>query len=245
MFRRRPRPVRVLLPGEKEGRRGFLRKGLLGAALLAAGGGSAWLATRRTRVHPGLRRLEVFDAAQLTVLLAVADRLVPEHPGFPRPFEVGLPAKVDAVAAMAHPASQKELRQLVDLFESGFGGLLDLSPRLFTECDPAGQERRLRAWMTSRLAVRRTGYKALKRLITAAYYASPETWGAVGYGGPPVGASRVAPAPAPSAEPPPAEEVPAPRPRRFRPAPVSVEPIAPVPLPTPAPEPPQGGADGN
>jgi len=232
MFRRRRRPVRVLLPGEREGRRGFLKKGLLGAALLAAGGGGAWLATRRTRPHPGLRRLEVFDAAQLTVLLAVADRLIPDHPGFPRPLEVGLPARMDAIAAMAHPASQKELRQLVDLFESGFGGLLDLSPRLFTECDGAAQDRRLRGWMTSRVAVRRTGYKALRRLVGAAYYAAEETWAAVGYPGPPVGARKVvAPAPPP---PPSGDEIPPPRPRRFRPSPVTVEPASPDPAPMPA-----------
>ncbi len=225
MFRRRRRPVRVLLPGEKEGRRGFLKKGLLGAALLAAGGGSAWLATRKTRVRPGLRRLQVFDAAQLTVLLAVADRVIPDHPGFPRPADVDLPARVDAVAAMAHPATRVELRRLVTLFESGFGGLFDLSPRLFTDCDGAAQDRRLRGWMNSRIAVRRTGFKALKRLVAAAYYGSPATWKAVGYPGPPVGAELAAPRPpAPAVR----EEPPPPRPRRFRPAPVGIEPALPA-----------------
>ena len=227
MSRRRRRPVRVLLPGEKEGRRGFLKKGLLGGALLAAGGGSAWLATRKTRVRPGLRPLAVFDAAQLTVLLAVADRVIPDHPGFPRPAEVGLPARVDAVAAMADPATQGELRRLVTLFESGFGGLLDLSPRLFTECDGAAQDRRLRGWMDSRLALRRTGFKALKRLVAAAYYGSPATWKAVGYPGPPVGAQLAAPRPPPASPERAREEPPPPRPRRFRPAPVSIDPAPP------------------
>jgi hypothetical protein len=244
MARRRPRPVRVLLPGEKEGRRGFLKKGLLGAALLAAGGGTAWLATRRTRPSTSLRDLQVFDAAQLTVILAIAERIIPEHPGFPRPAEVGLPGKVDDIAAMAHPAAQKELRQLVGLFESAFGGLLDLQPRLFTECDPAAQERRLHAWMTSRIAVRRTGFRAFKRLVDAAYYSSPETWGAVGYPGPPIGAPvkrREAP-PAPRAPEPPQEEVPPPKPRRFRPAPV-LQPVAPE-LPPEGPATERGGGLG-
>lgn len=241
--------MRVLLPGEKEGRRGFLKKGLLGAALLAAGGGSAWLATRETRVRPGLRPLAVFDAVQLTVLLAIADRVIPDHAGFPRPADVGLPARVDAVAAMAPPATQKELRQLVGLFESGFGGLLDLSPRLFTECDAAGQDRRLRGWMNSRIAVRRTGFKALKRLVVAAYYGSPSTWKAVGYPGPPVGAQLAAPRPPqqqpqPQAQapvpPPDREEPPPPRLRRFRPAPVSIEPAVPA-----APLPETGGLGGD
>jgi len=235
MARRRPRPVRVLLPGEREGRRGFLKKGLLGATLLAAAGGGTWLATRRTRLDPALKPLRVFDAAQLTVLLAIANRIVPEHAGFPRPAEVGVPAKIDAIAAMAHPSAQKELRQLVSLLESGLSGLIDLSPRLFTECDAAAQDRRLRQWQTSRLAIRRTGFRALKRLVAAAYYASPETWGAVGYPGPPhapVPAARPAPAPAPDPKPAePEEGAPPPRPRPFRPAPVQVEPVVPQILP--------------
>jgi hypothetical protein len=233
---RRRRSIRILLPGEREGRRGFLVKGLLGAALLLAGGGSVWLATRRTRVSPSLRRLQVFDAVQLAVILAIADRIVPERPGFPRPAEVGVPAKVDAIAAMAPPEEQADLRRLVGLFESGFGGLIDLQPRLFTDCDPAAQDRRLQAWMNSRLAVRRTGFRVLKQLVAAAYYGSPETWSAVGYPGPPLGPAAARPAPA---EPPPAE-APPPRPRRYRPAPV-LQPVAPEPAsPEPAAEPPPG-----
>lgn len=237
MARRRPRRVRILLPGEREGRRGFLKKGLFGAVLLAAGGGGAWLATRRTRPrsHPSLAGpFQVLTPAQAAVVLAVAERIIPEHPGFPRPGEVGLPAKVDAIAAMAHPATQKEIGQLVDLFESALGGLLDWSPRLFTECDAAGQDRRLWAWARSRIAVRRTGFRALRRLVCAAYYASPETWGAVGYPGPPVGPTphREPPAPAarPAPVPPPDDPVPPPRPRRFRPAPIEPAPVEPLPL---------------
>ena len=65
-------------------------------------------------------------------------------------------------------------------------GLRHIHPRLFTESTPAQQDQRLRAWETSRIALRRTGFHALKRLVYASYYASPETWSAVGYPGPPV-----------------------------------------------------------
>jgi hypothetical protein len=143
---------------------------------------------------------------------------------------------VDAIAAMAHPATQKEIGQLVSLFESALGGLLDGSPRLFTECDAAGQDHRLWAWARSRLAVRRTGFRALRRLVCAAYYASPEAWAAVGYPGPPIGAKpRREPVPASQPEAPvpgpgPDDPVPPPRPRRFRPAPVEPAPVEPLPL---------------
>jgi hypothetical protein len=35
------------------------------------------------------------------------------------------------------------------------------------------------------MAVRRTGFQALKRLSAAVYYGSPETYASVGYPGPP------------------------------------------------------------
>ena len=43
----------------------------------------------------------------------------------------------------------------------------------------------LAEWRDSRIAVRRTGYAALRTLVIAAYYQSPSIWPAVGYGGPP------------------------------------------------------------
>jgi hypothetical protein len=183
---RRRRTSYLALPGEPQSRRSFLQRGLVGAALLALGGGT-WLATRKTRLPPDVggpfQHLAPEEAA---VLLAVADRLVPERPGFPRPRELGLAAKMDAVVGMAHPSAREELRRLVRLFESAAVGLaLDGQPRLFTGSSPAQQDRRLAAWARSRVALRRTGYRALKRLVYASYYASPGTWAAVGYPGPP------------------------------------------------------------
>ena len=92
---------------------------------------------------------------------------------------------------MAHPATQGELRRLVRLFESAIGGLLlDGEARLFTTSTAAQQDRRLAAWARSRLPLRRTGYRALKRLVYASYYAAPETWAAIGYAGPPLDIPR-------------------------------------------------------
>jgi Gluconate 2-dehydrogenase subunit 3 len=187
MARRRPRRVSIALPGEKQGRRSFLKRGIVGTALLAAGGGS-WLATRKTRPADDVGgALSIFSPEEAAVLLAIADRLVPERPGFPRPRQLRLAVKMDAVAAMADPVTQGELRQLVRLFESALSGfLLDGQAQLFTAAPPDRQDRRLEAWGHSRIALRRTGFKALKRLVYASYYASPETWSAVGYPGPPI-----------------------------------------------------------
>ncbi len=169
------------------GRRRFLARGIAGAALLALGGGT-WLATRKTRpVSAAEGPFQVFSPQEATVLLAIADRLLPGRPGFPRPRQIGLPLKRDRVASMAAPATQADLRRLVRLFESALSGLLlDGQPQLFTAAPPSRQDRRLEAWAESRLELRRTGYRALKRLVYASYYASPETWPAVGYPGPPI-----------------------------------------------------------
>jgi len=157
---RRQRYQRVLLPGEKEGRRGFLKKGLVGAALLAVGGGT-WLVTRRTRPAPALGGpFRVLGAEEATVVLAIANRLVPERTGFPRPLEVGVPDKVDAMVAMAHPATQKEVRQLLRLFENALTGfLLGGQLRPFTASSPWEQDERLRGWARSRITLRRSGFR--------------------------------------------------------------------------------------
>ena len=186
MAPRQPGPLALPLPGERRGRRSFILRAAGGLALLAAGGGT-WLGLRATRPAPDLGPLRVFDAAQATVMLAIADRLVPPRDGFPRPADLRLAARMDGIAAMAHPATQAELRQLIGLFESALTGLLlHGHAELFTAAPPARQDARLRAWADSRLALGRTGYRGLKRLVYAAYYASPETWPAVGYPGPPL-----------------------------------------------------------
>jgi hypothetical protein len=195
---RRRYGVTIPLPGEDVGRRRFLVKGLAGFVLLSLGGGT-WLATRKTvPLSPvageGYR---VFSPEEAAVLLAVAERMIPENPGFPRPRELGLVARIDGIAAMADPTNQGELRRLVRLFESALGGLLlDGDPQLFTAASPARQDRRLLAWSRSRVALRRTGYRALKRLVYAAYYSSSEVWPAVGYPGPPLARAATVGAPA-------------------------------------------------
>jgi hypothetical protein len=251
---RRQRYQRVLLPGEKEGRRGFLKKGLVGAALLAVGGGT-WLVTRRTRPAPALDGpLRALSPEEATVVLAIADRLVPERSGFPRPLEVGVPRKVDAMVALAHPATQKEVRQLLRLFENALTGLLfDGQFRPFTASSPRGQDDRLRGWARSRIALRRSGFQALKKLVYAAYFGSPETWEAIGYPGPPPLPAPVVhepPAPTPDEEEkgraaerrPPARPAPRPAPRQaprpIEPAPQPASSTPPEPLPVePAPAP--------
>ena len=85
-----------------------------------------------------------------------------------------------------HEEAQKEVRQLVRLFENALAGLvLDGQWKTFTESTPEQQDARIRAWQQSRYRVRRTGYKALKKIVYSSYYGARETWAAIGYPGPP------------------------------------------------------------
>jgi hypothetical protein len=198
-----------------ETRRGLLKKTLAGALLLAAAG-AVPVALRKTRLaEPGPRGpLRFFTPQEYAVFAAVAERVLaagpgdPGHPEYPggRPAalprveaavnslprgpsaaEVDVAGKADAFLAPLDAASAKELKQLLALFDNALFSLLTLGPPApFTQQTKAQQDAQLAAWASSRLAVRRTGYQALKRLACAMYYSSPEVHPSVGYPGPPV-----------------------------------------------------------
>jgi len=185
-LRGRHRRERILLPGEREGRRSFLKYGLAGAALLAVGGGT-WLGTRRTLPASGLAGpFTVLTPEEATIFLELSERLLPPRPGFPAPLDVDLPRRIDALLALMPTEGQKEVRQLAGLFENALAGLvLDGQWKTFTASSEQQQEARIRAWQQSRLDVRRTGFRALKKIVYSSYYGARETWGAIGYPGPP------------------------------------------------------------
>ena len=111
---------------------------------------------------------------------------LPSRPPAPLPPEVLVAEKADAFLAPLDSASAKDLKQLLMLFDNAlFSVLMGGPPRPFTAMSPQDQDRHLRSWATSRLAIRRTGFQALKRLAAAVYFGSPETYASVGYPGPP------------------------------------------------------------
>jgi hypothetical protein len=163
-------------------RRGFLQRGILGGLLLASAGG-AGLAIWPTRVGGRPRRpLRVLDERQFTVLCAVAARTV-QAPGAD-PVEIAHGA--DQTLSYASLEAQRDIGKLLLLFENALAGLaFDGRARPFTHLDGDRQDAVLRAWRDSRILVRRSGYQVLRKLTQAAHYASPSTWAAVGYPGPP------------------------------------------------------------
>ena len=170
-------------------RRGFLKKGLFGGALLLVGGG-AGLALRSTRLgQPARAPLKLLSPQEHAVLAAIAARVVPGDAApatWPTAQAVDCAGKIDSLLAQAHPAVGEDFRRLLVLFESGLSGLfIHGSPTPFTQLAPANQDARLEAWRRSRLMLLRSGYQALVRLVHATYYSGPEVYPLVGYPGPP------------------------------------------------------------
>jgi hypothetical protein len=93
---------------------------------------------------------------------------------------------VDESLALAVPEARADFRNLLLLFENAAVGLLfEGRIKPFTHLEAAAQDKALEAWRTSKLALRRSGYLAVKRLTLAAHYSSPGTWESINYGGPP------------------------------------------------------------
>jgi hypothetical protein len=153
-------------------RRRFLRVGLVGAGLLALGGGGLALYPTRETVTP-TRPLRVLRPRSFQVLAAIARRVVTAPDADPGAIAHGADDALTSVPAEA----QGDFNDLLGLFETALGGLvLDGRVRPFTRLSPEEQDRALESWRDSRLALRRTGYQALRKLCLAAHYARPESW---------------------------------------------------------------------
>jgi hypothetical protein len=167
-------------------RRTLVKRGLLGGALLAIGGGTVVGLRSTCSSAPSKEGLKVFSAHEYAILAALARRVIAAREGDPSTDDVDVALRADQAMSLAHPSVQKELKQLLHLFENGLTGVFSGSSFApFTASSKRAQDARLRAWSTSRVALFRTGYQAMKRLTAACYWSSPLTWKSAGYPGPP------------------------------------------------------------
>lgn len=153
---------------------------------MLAVGGAGFLALRAgRRVPPPYDGLHVFSLREYAVLDALARRMVGTLPGWPSVEQVGVAQAVDRIAERTEPSVQAELKQLLGLFDNALAGFLfGGRTRPFTALDAAAQDEVLAEWRDSRVALRRTGYNALRTLVLAGYYQSGLTWKPIGYPGP-------------------------------------------------------------
>lgn len=162
-------------------RRTFLRQGLKGGAVLAAGACTLHAFPPPSTWVPQ-DKLRVLDERGFAVLAAIAARTVCDPVADP----VAIAHAVDRTLALGPLELGQDVGRLLGLFESGLVGLfLDGRPLPFTRLSEEGQDQVLAAWRDSKLPLRHSGYVALRKLTLAAHYASPRTWEGIGYPGPP------------------------------------------------------------
>ena len=166
-------------------RRSLIQRGLIGGALLFVSGGAFWF--RRSLVESGQPDLSGLKAGQRDVLRAMARRILVVAAGAPSVDEVDVVGRCEAELKLLDSQSQKELLQVVGLFESAWVNFV-LGGRFqsFAAMSDLQQDQVLNEWSTSRIKLRRSGFQALRSLIASAYYGDERTWASVGYAGPPV-----------------------------------------------------------
>ena len=168
-------------------RRSFLKKGLFGGLLLALGGGGLALYPSGHVASPTAPLL-VLSEASFQVLVAVAARMVTAKGADP----VAIAHTIDRTLTGTLPESQVDVNKLLGLLENALPGLLlDGRAQPFTRLSAEGRDRVLETWRTSRFALRRTGYQALRKLCLSSYYLDEASWEPLGYK-PPAGMSALA-----------------------------------------------------
>ena len=167
-------------------RRRLLRGSLVSGALLALGGvGLAMWPTKRGGAPA--EPLRVLSEDEHAILAAFAARVCPQPgPDVPGANTIGVALAADRLLDRSDPEVGSGLKSALALFESGLAGALFFEhARPFTQLAPEDQDAVLYAWRDSRVAVRRTVFRALSALCTSLYYGDPRTWPGIGYPGPP------------------------------------------------------------
>lgn len=165
-------------------RRSFLKIGVAGAIVLAAGGAVYRLAYAPT---PG-RRFALDGPAGTLLTAVIPSMLGPILPAEPAARAAAIGQTVDHVAGAIAGLPLSSQKEVQDLF-----GLLSLAPvrRMlagvsggWSHASPAKVDAFLRSWRHHRLQTLQTAYLALHDLILGAWYAQPANWPAIGYPGP-------------------------------------------------------------
>ena len=134
-----------------------------------------------------------FASKERETLRALADAIVPRTAGplAASASDLGVPDLAAQAIAELPADVQRQFRQLLRAVESPpLNLILTGRPVAFSRLGPEAREEYLRSWARSRLAVKRRGFHAIKRLACFLYYAAvPDgktnpTWPAIGYRGP-------------------------------------------------------------
>lgn len=170
----------------KSNRRTFLKRGLFGGAVLLLSG-VGLSAIPGSHVADPVEPLAVLDDRAFQVLVAVARRVVVakdvDH--------VALVHRIDASLTHTVPEARADVVKLLHLFDSALAGVLfDRRPVPFTRMSAEEQDAVLLDWRESSLALRRSGYHALRKLCLVSHWGQEASFAAVGYVPPAPGSFR-------------------------------------------------------
>src|SRR5262245_13815383 len=171
------------LPGAPTTRRGFLR---------LAGATAAFASLSQLRALPAPAATPpgetFFGPGETEILTCIAERVCDTgDPAAPTLRETRTIATIDSFCRTLDPALTAQLPLALRLFEWG-PFLFEWTFTPFTRMGDAERDASLRAWMTSRLAIRRQAFLAVRNLCLLGFYSQPEAWRLIGYKGPLVGA---------------------------------------------------------
>ena len=170
-------------------RRRLLKLGLIGAAVVAAGGGTLrWFAGGYASQLLPTEVPIAFTTKELAVVKALVAALLPAEEGFPSGVELGVHQRIDEEMWSAAEGTRSDLKNGLQLFEHatvthGFMGR-------FTSLDPAARVAYLDKLLRAEPGALQQIAFALKELVYLFYYCRPETWKPIGYDGPLVGAVK-------------------------------------------------------
>lgn len=161
-------------------RRTLLKAGLIGGAVLAAAGATAWL------LKPSA--LDAAASAETRLVLisivpALLDGALPTDPAArAQAIEGATQRTLAAIASLPRP-TRLELGELFALLASRPGRWLAGVER-WEDATVAQTRDFLQRWRTHSFSLFQTGYHALHDLVLGPYYADPSTWERIGYPGP-------------------------------------------------------------
>jgi len=161
-------------------RRRFLRTSLLGAAALGLAGVVGRHLSGYSLDGATAARLRVLSPKEYLILSAIARRvLASDGPDAPEADLVEAALHADAYLEKVPRALTGDVRSLLQLFEH-----TATAGSRFTHLPPERQDAVLLAWQSSRFALKRQGFQALRTLCFMGYYRDPRTWPLLGYSGP-------------------------------------------------------------
>lgn len=163
---------------ESFGRREFLRRGGGGLMLALAAVLPGCSRTGGSRNGEG-----AFSHSERQTLWAICERMLPGGGRAPSAGAIDVAGKIENLVSGLDPGAATDFRRLLSLFEWS-PVLFEARPGRFSTLSPDTQTAVIHGWATSRLAFRRTGFVAIKRVAMSVYYAQETSWPAIGFPGP-------------------------------------------------------------